>query len=132
MKTQQDDEARGDDESPVRLLGKGGWQEAHPQLLPSIASARYLVRMHKAELIASGALALIAGQWVVIPKKFERALLAIGRLNARGKFLADEAREVASRKRSVAALEKMLHEERASLRAAEAAAGAVSRETQVA
>jgi hypothetical protein len=112
-----------DDETPARLLGKGAWQERHADLIPSVQSARYLIRQHKAALVASGGLLMIAGEWYVVPALFKRELVNLGRFNARAKLLADEARELEVRRRSVKAFEQILDVERCELRKAEIALG---------
>jgi len=119
MEPQDDEQA-----PPVRLLGKGGWQERNADRLPSGEAAKHLLRHHKAELVNSGALGMLFGQWHVLDeRRLIRALHDIAKLNARAKLLDDEAKEVQLRRRTVKAFEGMLNEERSALRKAEIALG---------
>lgn len=44
------------------------WRGRHAALFPSDESLRWFLRLHRAELVRRGGLALLAGRWVATPE----------------------------------------------------------------
>lgn len=77
------------DESPVPLFGSGGFIANDPsKVFQSEQSARWMLRQHARRLVEAGALLLIAGRYFVVPSRFRREVVAIGRDAALAKVLA--------------------------------------------
>jgi hypothetical protein len=60
----------------LRPLKEYGNDRAH--VFPSPTSMTWFVRKHRQELIAGGALLMIAGRWYVNPEKFDGFVLEEG------------------------------------------------------
>jgi len=58
------------------------WSSRNRHLFRSETSFRWFTRMHRAELIESGALQLIAGRWFIYVPKWPEALAACARKDA--------------------------------------------------
>lgn len=59
------------------------YAEERPHLFPSAESIRWFQRVHKHELIESGALLMVAGRWMADPRRFDAKVIEIGRRLAR-------------------------------------------------
>jgi len=58
------------------------YQQGRAHLLPSMESARWYVRQHRAELIDAGATLMVAGRLMVAPAAFDAFVLEQGKRDA--------------------------------------------------
>lgn len=60
------------------LSSVAGYRDARQNIFPSRGSLDWFIRRNKPELIETGALLFIAGQWRVHTDRFDRCVLDIG------------------------------------------------------
>jgi hypothetical protein len=66
-----------------RLRTLADYQSERSHVFPSESSLQWFVRRHKAALVDSGALLMLAGRKVVEPQAFDRVVMKVGMQSAR-------------------------------------------------
>lgn len=61
-----------------RLLALGEYGATGSNIFPSKTSMTWFLRRHRSDLIATGALLMIAGRWFANPEKFDAYVLEEG------------------------------------------------------
>ena len=65
-----------------RLVTPSDYQAARARIFPSESSLRWHLRVHRAELVAEGAVVRLAGRLLIDPDLFDEAILKIAKLKS--------------------------------------------------
>lgn len=70
-------------QSPDDLVPVTQYAEHRKHLFPGAESLRWFMRTHRADLVESGAVLMIAGRWFANPPAFDRTVIEVGQRAAR-------------------------------------------------
>ena len=70
-------------QSPADLVPVSQYADLRNHLFPGPESLRWFMRNHRADLVESGAVLMIAGRWFANPPAFDRVVIEAGQRAAR-------------------------------------------------